>query len=395
MTPVPAVELQTRLDRFRAHLGVVSPDWELAAIITKINLYYFTGTMQEGLLLVPREGEAVFWVRRSHERAVAESLFPRIQRMDTFRDAAASQPRWPRTVHLETEKVPLALYQRMQKAFGFEKAQPVDRSCLTVRAVKSDYELGWMRQAGEIHRRVLEERVPGMLREGMSEAELSGELYAAMIAEGHHGVARFAMFDTDMALGFVSFGDNSIYPNCFNGPAGNRGMCPAVPTLGDPSRRLRLGDLVFIDVGCGVQGYHTDKTMTYTFGRPLAGEARVIHERCVGLERQIAALLKPGEIPSRIYQTILGSLDAEFQQNFMGFGSRRVKFLGHGIGLVVDEWPVIAEGFDEPLQAKMTLAIEPKKGVVGLGTLGIENTFVVTPDGGQSLTGENPGLIAV
>ena len=395
MTPVPAIELQTRLERFRAHLDTVNPDWELAAILSKINLYYFTGTTPEGLLLVPRAGDAEFWVRRSHERALAESLFPRVQPMESYRDAAATKPRWPRTVHLETEKVPLAMYQRLQKHFGFEQIRPVDGACLTVRAVKSEYELEQMARAGEIHRRVLEEQVPGMLRQGMTEAELSGELYAALIAAGHHGVARFAMFDTEMALGFVSFGDNSIYPNCFNGPGGNRGMCAAVPVLGSPARRLQAGDLVFIDVGCGVEGYHTDKTMTYGFGGALPPEAQAAQARCVELEHAIAARLQPGVVPSEIYQTTLRSLDADFQQNFMGFGPRRVKFLGHGIGLVVDEWPVIAEGFDEPLQAGMTLALEPKKGLAGIGTVGIENTFVVTPQGGRSLTGDHPGLLAV
>ena len=79
----------------------------------------------------------------------------------------------------------------------------------------------------------------------------------------------------------------------------------------------------------------------------------------------------------------------------MGFGQRRVKFLGHGIGLVVDELPVIAEGFDEPLQERMTLAVEPKKGIDEVGMVGIENTFVVTPQGGRCLTGDSRGLIPV
>jgi Xaa-Pro aminopeptidase len=79
----------------------------------------------------------------------------------------------------------------------------------------------------------------------------------------------------------------------------------------------------------------------------------------------------------------------------MGFGQRRVKFLGHGIGLQIDEPPVIAEGFDDPLQEGMVLAVEPKKGIPGVGMVGIENTFLVTPQGGHCLTGDSRGLIAV
>ena len=91
----------------------------------------------------------------------------------------------------------------------------------------------------------------------------------------------------------------------------------------------------------------------------------------------------------------MASLEPEFLKNFMGFGSRRVSFLGHGVGLHVDEPPVIAKGFDEPLVEGMVLALEPKKGVPGFGMVGTENTFVVTPAGGRSLTGDSPGMVTV
>jgi len=86
----------------------------------------------------------------------------------------------------------------------------------------------------------------------------------------------------------------------------------------------------------------------------------------------------------------MDSLDEKFHQNFMGFGKRKVKFLGHGIGLQVDEMPVIAEGFNEPLKEGMVLALEPKKGIENVGMVGIENTFIVTGQGGKCITGDNP-----
>ena len=85
----------------------------------------------------------------------------------------------------------------------------------------------------------------------------------------------------------------------------------------------------------------------------------------------------------------------EFQANFMGFGNRRVHFLGHGVGLAVDEIPVLARGFDDPLQEGMTIAVEPKKGIAGIGMVGTENTYLVTPEGGRSITGNSPGLLPV
>ncbi|RQV96968.1 M24 family metallopeptidase, partial [bacterium] len=106
-------------------------------------------------------------------------------------------------------------------------------------------------------------------------------------------------------------------------------------------------------------------------------------------------MLRPGNIPEVIYETIMDSLTPGFKENFMGYGNRSVKFLGHGIGLTVDELPVLAAGFNEPLEENMVFAVEPKKGIAGIGMVGIENTFVVTPDGGRFITGNNPGLIMV
>ena len=383
------------MERFRARLETARPDWQIALVFTKVNLYYFCGTMPDGMLVIPRDGEAVLWVRRSLERALDESLFPTITPMESLRDAAASMSTVPDTVFLETESVPLALFQRLQKHFPFSSAQPVNPHIAAVRAVKSPYELEHMARAGAIHRHVLEERVPAMLEEGMSEVELGTAIFSLLIAEGHHGVVRFAMFDTETVVGYVSFGESSVYPTAFNGTGGNYGLSPAAPVLGSRERKLKLGDLVYIDIGCGFEGYHTDKTMTYVLGEAAPAAAVEAQAKCVEIQHQVAAMLKPGAIPSIIYHTILQGLDADFQATFMGLGNRRPRFLGHGIGLVIDEPPVIADGFDEPLVEGMVLAVEPKKVIPDFGMVGIENTFVVTPNGGRSITGDSPGLIRV
>ncbi len=150
-TQVPLIELKTRMNRLRVRMEAANPDWEIVVIFSKINLYYFTGTMQDGMLLIPRDDEAIFWVRRSYERALDESLFPQIKPMDSFRDAAAGFiGKLPSAVYMETEVVPLALFQRFQKYFPFEDVRSVDTQIAVVRAVKSAYELSLMEQSGNI-----------------------------------------------------------------------------------------------------------------------------------------------------------------------------------------------------------------------------------------------------
>jgi len=391
---IPLPELADRMQRFRARMDTENPDWELAAFFGRVNQYYFTGTMQDGMLLVPRGGDAVFWVRRSFERARMESLFTDIRLMKSFRDAVSSAGK-RQAIHFETELVPVALLQRFRKHFPCQEVAPLDVQIGRARAIKSPYELAIMERAGAIHRRILEAGVPRLLRDGMSEAEFGCELFSLMVREGHEVAVRFGMFNVDIAVGQIGFGENSIYPTSFNGPGGCLGLSPAAPVLGSRERKLRQGDLVFVDIGCCVDGYSTDKTMVYAFGRTLPDEATAMHRRCVEIEQDLAAQLKPGAIPSQLYASVMRSLDVAFLENFMGYGNRRVNFLGHGVGLQIDEIPVVAEGFDEPLAEGMVLALEPKKGIPGIGMVGTENTFLVTPAGGRSLTGSSPGLILV
>lgn len=394
-TQVPITELDLRMRQFRERMDKDKPEWEIAVIFSKINQYYFTGTMQEGMLIIPRDGEAVYWIRRSFERAKIESAFSELRQMGSFKDAAGAYEKLPDAVYIETEILPLAYYQRFQKYFPFKEFKSLDLQVMAVRSVKSRYELSLMEEAGHIHRRVLEERVPRILKEGMSEADLAVQLYSVMIEEGHHGVSRFGMFDTDVGLGHICFGESSLYPTYFNGPGGHMGLGPATPLLGSRERKLKNGDLVFIDIGCGTKGYHTDKTMTYMFGKKLSDEVIAEHEKCVKIQNDIAGMLKPGEVPANIYRAVMSELSPEFLDNFMGYGERRVKFLGHGIGLQIDELPVIAEGFNESIRENMVFALEPKKGIEKVGMVGIENTFIVTQNGGRCITGNNPGLIYV
>jgi len=395
MEKVPLSELESRMKAFKDHMDSSTPEWDMAVIFSNINLYYFTGTMQDGMLLIPRDDDPTFWVRRSYQRALDESLFSVIKPMNSFRDARKDMGPLPGTVCLETEVVPLALYQRFVKHFPFKEFKPVDLQVAAVRAVKSEYELSLMRQSGKIHQHVLEDLVPDMLREGISEAQLATELFKVLVDEGHQGLTRFGMFDTEIVVGHVGFGESSLYPTYFDGASGTLGLSPAAPVLGSRHRKLKKGDLVFVDVGCGVDGYNTDKTMTYMFGSPLSPHALESHQKCVEIQDEIAGMLKPGIVPSQIYRQIMDNLDEEFLENFMGFGPRKVKFLGHAIGLLIDELPVIAERFDEPLKEGMVFAIEPKKGIKDVGMVGIENTFIVTPNGGECITGKNPGMIPV
>ena len=389
-------ETALRLRNFCLKMDSHHPDWETALFVSKINQYYFTGTMQDGLLVIKRGGELFFFVRRSLERAFDESPLESIYPMTSYRDAAAVLGADLGRTYIETELMPLALHERLKKYFTFPSPPgALDRTIAAVRAVKTLYELAAAEESGRIHHILMRDTVPSLMREGMSETDLCARLLERMYDAGYHGANRFHMFQTDIGIGQVGFGVSSLYPTNFDGPGGHVGLAPNAPVMGSRERKLRRGDTVFVDIGFGVRGYNTDKSQAYIFGAKPTEEMILAQRGCADVQRRVAALLVPGARPSDVYRTAMSELSPDFLKDFMGFGDRRVRFLGHGIGLHVDETPVIAEGFDDPIEENMLFAVEPKKGVAGVGLLGVEDTYVVEKGGARCLTGGGCDIIEV
>lgn len=388
-------ELENRILKLSKALTKSNSDWDTAFVINKVNQYYLTGTMQDGIFVLKKDGTYAYFARRSYERAKMESPLENVYPMESYKDVAKIIGDKCGTTFIETEVVTIGIMERLKKYFVMDEIKPLDKILFGIRAIKSPYELYWMQESGKQHSYLLENIVPSMLKEGMNEADFTAQLYEKMIKLGYHGVSRFFMFQTEMVVGQIGFGDSSLFPTSFDGPGGAMGMCPAVPIIGNRNRLLKKGDLVFVDIGYGVNGYHSDKTQVYMFGAEPTKETLKAHSICKEIQQKTASLLKPRNIPSEIYNTVMSGLDDSFLENFMGFGSRKVKFLGHGVGLHIDEYPVIANGFNEPLEENMVIALEPKKGIVGVGMVGVEDTYIVTADGGKCITGGGGDIIAV
>ena len=389
-------EIQDRIGRLYEAAQKQGDPWEFVFVTDKTNQYYFTGTMQDGVFVLKNDGSYYYFVRKSYERARDECLIPKnLRPMDSYRDMAQIIGKNSGNVYIETECFTYATLGRLGKYFDLDSSKilPADRLIQKVRAQKSPYELSWLEESGRQHNILFRDVIPALLREGIDEAELVGELYSSMIKLGYHGVTRFGKFQTEAVIGQLGFGENSTYPTNFDGPGGAKGLGAAVPIIGDRNRKLKKGDLVFIDIGYGTNGYHTDRTQVYMFGKEAPEYAKKAHKTCLEIQKRTAALLVPGNIPSEIYDLATADLEPEFLEGFMGRGSERVKFLGHGVGLQVDEYPVIAKKFDEPLVENMAIAIEPKCCIKNFGVVGVEDTYIVEKEGGRCVTGGEKEII--
>jgi len=191
----------------------------------------------------------------------------------------------------------------------------------------------------------------------------------------------------------VSAGASAAAPCYFDGPDGLEGLYPAVQQ-GGGERRIERGVPVLVDYVGAAGGYIADRARVLCVGEPPA-EIRAAHAFCRELLARIEANLRPGVVPAALYAEAMAEVAASpWADRFMGYGENRVGFLGHGVGLDLDELPVLAPGFDAPLEAGQVLAVEPKV-FFAHGAAGLENTYVVTESGGSNLTAGSEDILVV
>jgi len=368
-------EISKRLNRFQNKLTAHEVDG--AIIVQKTDLYYFSGTDQDAHLWVPASGQPILMVRKSMERAREDSpvrsIVPLIRK---------HTGKGPKRLGLEMDILPAALYLSYQRLFP--DAEMVDISPLirSVRMIKSDYEISCITRAAAMADRMYE-KVPGFLSEAMTETDLALRVEAFYRGKGHPGLVRTRGFNMECIYGQVMSGKNGAVPSNSAGPTGGRGLGPFYSQSAG-MEKIGEHEPVIIDYAANVEGYIADQSRIFSIGR-LSDEFHKAHAVMLEVQEAIAEQGKPGARAEDLYNMALDIVErAGFKQGFMGYPDP-VPFVAHGVGLDIDEWPVIGRNSDTRLREGMTIALEPKIVIPGKGVVGIENTWVVTADGMKKL----------
>jgi len=376
---VPREELERRWARVRQFM-----DCDALIVLQNVDRYYLTGTAQTGVLWFPREGEPVLAVRKSFERAKMESLVRNLAPLKTYSELPGLIPNPGKTLGFELDVVPVETYQQVLKYFPgakiVEGAMPVRKA----RAVKTPYEIECIRRAAQqLDTMFLD--IPQQLHEGLKEYELAARIEYVLRMAGHQGYTRVRRFNMEMHYGAVAFADTAAFPHAFDGPVGVRGLYSAMPNMGS-RRSLKRNEPVMIDICGGYAGYIADGSRTYSIGA-VSQQMRDTYEYILDLNSWIEDQLRPGKIPSQIYQDILDRVaKTSFSAHFMGAGENQVRFVAHSVGLELDEIPIIAPKFDTPIEPGVVFAVEPKVFYPGLGGVGVENTYLITDRTPERLT---------
>jgi len=358
---VPSSEIEQRLTL--AQKALCEADLDGLLILQNIDRYYFTGTLQNGILWLPNQGAPVFWVRRSLKRARQESPLTNLRRQPTetskleaeLRSVIAPQSH----IGLEMDVVPARLATRFQRLLP-DSCQISDGSPLirNLRASKSPYEISCIKKAASIMDQVMEHGA-AILTRGVSEVELMAELEHQARRLGHLGIVRMRSFNSELFFGHAISGAEAARRGYLDAPTNGLGLSPAF-SQGASANLLQEGVPISIDFMVNYEGYLADMTRMLCLGDAPQTLCRAHHD-LLTLNRELVAILRPGNTCQEVFDRAQKlAQDFGFADYFLGHGPDQVGFVGHGVGLEVDEFPFIARGNCMLLKAGMVVALEPK-----------------------------------
>ena len=391
----PATEIRHRIAQLQSLLASNGIDG--AIIIQNSDLFYFSGTIQQSQLYIPADGEPLLMVRKSLERARSESAIQHIISFESPRQVPnllkARGYKTPKTLGLEMDVIPALTYLNFQNLFDGTRMMDISHCIRQIRAIKSAYEIELIRESAKKSDQVAE-YVKGIIEIGMTEIELAGRVEAHARKLGHQGIVRMRLWGSELFYGHLMSGASGAVPSYLASPTGGTGVSAAV-AQGAGFSLIQAHEPILVDYVFVHKGYLSDHTRIYSIGQ-LPDDLIQAHGAMLSIQAAIIREAKPGIAAGRIYEmaTELAS-ESGYSENFMGAGDQRIRFVGHGVGLELDEYPFLAAGQKMLLQEGMVIALEPKLIFPGKGVVGIENTHLVTPKGLQQLTVFDENIIVV
>ena len=383
---VPRKELEKRLDGLR--VGMKERGMDAFLVVQKMDYYYFSGTTQDGMLFVPLEGKPLLMVKREFERAGVESRLNEIVDIRSIRELPLKIREHtgclPKTLGLELDILPVNDYFRYREIFPgveFEDGWPLIRD---IRKIKSPFEIELMRIAGDIGRRTYEEGRK-ILKEGMTEIEFAGKLDAVAKMHGSEGLLRVRSLNYEAYTWHVLSGISGGIVSQSDSPMGGIGLSPAFP-VGASQKAMKAHEAILVDFGTCYHGYQADETRMFSIGE-MPGKFMDAYKACREIHDTVLEETRPGsDCESLFKKTVALAKKLGYEDNYLGPPGLQTRFVAHGIGLELNEFPFLARGHSYPLEEGMTFALEPKMVFPGEGSVGIENTVAVTNGGCEILT---------
>ncbi len=386
---LPTSEITDRVQAARDSAARANLDGLL--LFQHVDLYYFTGTAQKGVLFIPAQdsrGPGVLFVIKDIRRARAESKFPKIEPLTKLRELPAALNRAGyhhlTKIGLELDVLPARNYLFLKDIFAGVEFSDASTLVRKIRAVKSPLE---RKLIGRAARQLVSlfAAVPSFFVPGAREIDIAVAAEAHLRKLGHQGQLRLRAFGQELFFGVAVSGPSGAVPSSMDGPVAGMGLCSAFPQ-GASTKVIGDNEPFLIDMVGAHAGYLADGARLY-YRKRLPDKAAEAYSVSLAIQQKIVSLARSG-IPAGELFAAAESIAQEsgFGDNFMGIGDQRLSYVGHGIGLEVDELPVIARDNEEVLSEGNVFALEPKFIFKDIGAVGVENTFYLGPAGPELLT---------
>ncbi len=405
---VPVSELTARLDQLSKNLA--AEGLAGALIQTPVDLYYYCGGRQNGTLFVPAYGTeasisgggdgSVFFVRRSISRAKYEAggddspievlSFPRMKAFgEELANRGVSKP-----LGLQKAEIPTNFSSRFEQAVAmFGSSSDVSSVVHRQREIKSPWEIKMMKQ-GAIIQKEMFEAVENTLKTGVTELDLVAAAESVSRSCGFGGNVQMRRYPLQCDRAVIVSGRAGGIPSFFDSAIGGTGPHP-LSGMGSGFNKIAKNQPILVDLVHAHRGYVVDATRMFCIGNLDA----VWHQRLEDMNlvnQKVVESLSNNEDCSVAWQKghDLAS-ELGYGDHLMGMKPDQSMFLGHSVGLQLDESPVVAKGFDRSMEAGMTMAIEPKV-VYQDGSVGLEDTWIMTESGIERLTldGWSPTVVS-
>ena len=382
----PRKELEERLRRLRAQME--SAEIESLLVVQKMDLYYLSGTTQDGLLFIPLEGKPLLMIKRELERAKLESPLQEIVSLKSNRSLpsllSSHWGRLPQVLGLPLDVLPVRDYFRYQDLFPETRLTDSASVMRDTRKVKSAFEIELMRAGAEIGRKVYKE-AKEILKEGMTEIAFGGLLEAVAKKHSHEGLLRVRSLNYEAYSWHVLSGPSGGIVSQSDSPMGGLGLSPAFP-VGASLKVMKAHEPILVDFGICYHGYQVDETRMFSIGK-MGKKFSDAYKACREIHDAVLEDTRPGADCEGLFRRSIQMAEKlGYSDSYLGPPGLQTRFIGHGIGLELNEPPFLAQGHTYPLERGMTFALEPKIVFPGEGSVGFENTVLVTQEGYEVLT---------
>lgn len=370
-------EIAGRISRIARELSSQGIDAMLLSSF--VNLYYTSGRVFCGYAYVTASGDATYFIKRPI--GLENGNVQYIRKPEQIADAIAVHK--PASVALELGSASYNTVSRLQNVFGDAKIADATPIINKLRSVKSEFEIAKLKDCGIRHAAAYG-KIKKIFREGMTDIELQIEIEHLLRSEGCLGQFRIAGDTMELFMGNVLCGNNAETASPYDFAMGGGGLDESLP-VGCNGSLIKPGNAVMVDMCGNFNGYMTDMTRVFSLGN-IGDLAKRAHQLSIDIHHRLAKMAVPGTEAKALYDEAMEMVkNASLDGYFMGL-KQKAGFIGHGVGIEVNEQPVIAPRSRDLLQEGNVIALEPKFVIPEVGAVGIENTYVVRPDGFECLT---------